>query len=189
MTGAGTIQIIELNSRLDCGDVVVDLTGLRSSPGRDSDFAGQILYTMLYFIAELLPGAKLEPTAPYDRAAFMPLEVHDRPLRGLAEECPDAYLEAARFGVDWKGPPFRSCPPLHQDQLAGRATCGLTGGTMIRRQYFATHGRFLGRAGPEDLHHPAWRCRSAMHDCGAVLIDRGAKIPTIAKVKSVKVEV
>ena len=133
MPGAGTIQVIELSSRLDFGNVVVDLTGLRSKPGRDADFAGQILYTMLCFIAELSPGAKLGSTAPYDRAAFMPLVVRGRPLRGLAQECPDAYPEAARFGVDWKGPLFRSCPPLGQDQLAGRATCGVTGVAMIRR--------------------------------------------------------
>lgn len=87
--GADTIQETEIASGLFYGYVVVDLPGLLSNLGGDSDLAGRVLHNLIYLIAEISPGAKLGSTAPYGRASFMLLEAGDRQPRSLAE----AYRE------------------------------------------------------------------------------------------------
>lgn len=87
--GADTIQETEIASGLFYGYVVVDLPGLLSNLGGDSDLAGRVLHNLIYLIAEVSPGAKLGSTAPYGRASFMLLEAGDRQPRSLAE----AYRE------------------------------------------------------------------------------------------------
>ena len=83
--GADTIQETELTSGLFYGYVVVDIPGLLSNLGGDSDLAGRVLHNLVYLIAEVSPGAKLGSTAPYGRASFMLLESGDRQPRSLAE--------------------------------------------------------------------------------------------------------
>ncbi len=83
--GADTIQETELTSGLFYGYVVVDLPGLVSNLGRNTELAGLVLHNLIYLIAEVSPGAKLGSTAPYGRASFMLLEAGDRQPRSLAE--------------------------------------------------------------------------------------------------------
>ena len=83
--GADTIQETELTSGLFYGYVVIDLPGMLSNLGDDSELAGQVLHNLIYLIAEVSPGAKLGSTAPYGRASFMLLEAGDRQPRSLAE--------------------------------------------------------------------------------------------------------
>lgn len=83
--GADTIQETELTSGLFYGYVAVDLSGLTTNLGGDTDLAGQVLHNLVYLIAEVSPGAKLGSTAPYGRAALMLLEAGDRQPRSLAE--------------------------------------------------------------------------------------------------------
>ena len=56
------------------------------------------------------------------------------PAHHLAQEYVDAYLEAAEFGEDRKGPLFRSCPPGRQDRLEYRAMSRATALRMIKRR-------------------------------------------------------
>ena len=83
--GADTIQETELTSGLFYGYVAVDLSGLVTNLGGNTNMAGQVLRNLVYLIAEVSPGAKLGSTAPYGRAALMLLEAGDRQPRSLAE--------------------------------------------------------------------------------------------------------
>ena len=97
--GADTIQETELTSGLYYGYVVVDLPGLVSNLGQDTDLSGKVLFNLIHLIAEVSPGAKLGSTAPYGRASLMLLEAGTRQPRSLAESfrqpCePDAVAAA-----------------------------------------------------------------------------------------------
>lgn len=83
--GADTIQDTELTSGIFYGYVVVDLTGLLSNLGDDTELAGRTLYNLVHLIAEVSPGAKLGSTAPYGRASLMLLEAGNRQPRSLSE--------------------------------------------------------------------------------------------------------
>jgi CRISPR system Cascade subunit CasC len=89
-SGADTIQETELTSGLYYGYVVIDLPGLIDNCGGKVDrvtataLAANIVYNLLYLIAEVSPGAKLGSTAPYDRASFMLVEAGNRQPRSLA---------------------------------------------------------------------------------------------------------
>ena len=84
-TPADLIHETELTSGLFYGYVVVDLNGLLSNLGHDTEIAGQILHNLIYLVAEISPGAKQGSTAPYGRAAFMLLEAGSRQPRSVAE--------------------------------------------------------------------------------------------------------
>ena len=98
--GADTIQETELTSGLYYGYVVVDLRGLLSNLGGDSDMAGKVLHNLIFLIAEVSPGAKLGSTAPYGRASFMLLEAGDRQPRSLAEAFRDPCKPVVKEAVN-----------------------------------------------------------------------------------------
>jgi CRISPR system Cascade subunit CasC len=83
-SGADTIQETEITCGLFYGYVVIDLPGLISNLGGDSDLASRVTHNLLHLIAEVSPGAKLGSTAPYGRADLMLVEAGDRQPRSLA---------------------------------------------------------------------------------------------------------
>lgn len=82
--GADHISETEITCGLFYGYVVIDLPGLISNLGGDSDLASRVTHNLLHLIAEVSPGAKLGSTAPYGRADMMLVEAGDRQPRSLA---------------------------------------------------------------------------------------------------------
>ena len=100
-----------------------------------------LIGVMVYSFARVSAAVSMRISDYYTQGRRSFFRLHEKggrynvvPAHHSAQEYVDAYLEAAEFGEDRRGPLFRSCPAGRQDRLEDRAMSRATAHRMIKRR-------------------------------------------------------